>query len=238
MQGSTFEIRLQNPSGALVAGRDVHCVVVEEGVWSLPDGSKVEAFQYVSTRSDRTNSWIGERQTFSNVYSVPVILGQVMTMNDAAFKSFWSRGATRYAHAEYGGDFFTGKHLGSGTVHPDSADETVGVIVIESGHAKTTGVDFEAGRGPTAVGSYTTSSYSYNFAEPFETVPAVTVLSTPEMKGADGCWPVLTSDPTPSSFGVAVDEDQLMDKERWHLGEHLDYIAFSTEGPIRLFSHT
>ena len=42
------KIRLQNPSGKSLEGRDVHCVVVEEGSWTMPDGRKIEAKSYES----------------------------------------------------------------------------------------------------------------------------------------------------------------------------------------------
>lgn len=232
VDGSSFQIRLQNPSEESISGRDVHCFAVEEGVWSLPDGRTVEAFLYTSTRTDNRQDWIGEAQTFSRPYSVPVILGQVTTFNDPRFVTFWSRGATRYAHAEDGGEFFTGKHIGSG-LESNRGAESIGVVVIEAGHQKGS-VELEAGRGPTEVQGYVDGRFVYDFVESFSSAPAVTVLSIPMMVGVDGCWPVLTSDSTPASFGVAVDEDQLADAERDHSGEFLDYLAFSVEGIVPL----
>jgi len=69
VQGASFEVRLQNPSNAAVSPRDVHCVIVEEGLWSLPTGQKIQAFRYTSTRTDAKGKWRGEAQTLAPGFS-------------------------------------------------------------------------------------------------------------------------------------------------------------------------
>ena len=59
----SFKIRLQNPSGKSLEVRDVHCVVVEEGSWTMPDGHTIEATTYDSKVTDRSDSWVGEEET-------------------------------------------------------------------------------------------------------------------------------------------------------------------------------
>lgn len=44
---SGFEILLQSPTGLPIEGRDVHCFIVEEGSWKLPDGTLIEAQRYL-----------------------------------------------------------------------------------------------------------------------------------------------------------------------------------------------
>ena len=90
----SFKIRLQNPSGKSLEGRDVHCVVVEEGSWTMPDGRKIEAKTYESKLTDHKSSWVGEEQTYTNSYSNPVVLGQVISYNDAKWSVFWSGGSS------------------------------------------------------------------------------------------------------------------------------------------------
>jgi hypothetical protein len=130
----SFKIRLQNPSDTtLKNGRDVHCVVVEEGSWVMPDGRKIEANTYVSKVTDYAqNSWVGEEQTYTNSYTNPVVLGQVMSFNDPKWSVFWSRGPNKLT-APSGSKLFTGKHVGEDNNARE--DETVGYIVIETGHA-------------------------------------------------------------------------------------------------------
>ena len=74
---TSFEIRLQRPiSEDLSLSRDVHCVVVEEGSWKMPDGRKIEANKYVSTVTDYAWSyWVGQRQIYANSYTDPIVLG-------------------------------------------------------------------------------------------------------------------------------------------------------------------
>jgi hypothetical protein len=58
---SAFDVRLQNPvDGAPVTPETVHCFVVEEGAWTLPDGRNIEARTYLSTITDENSSWVGE----------------------------------------------------------------------------------------------------------------------------------------------------------------------------------
>eukprot|EP00542_Grammatophora_oceanica_P015289 CAMPEP_0194045936 /NCGR_PEP_ID=MMETSP0009_2-20130614/18971_1 /TAXON_ID=210454 /ORGANISM="Grammatophora oceanica, Strain CCMP 410" /LENGTH=89 /DNA_ID=CAMNT_0038690985 /DNA_START=1 /DNA_END=267 /DNA_ORIENTATION=- len=83
---NSFDIRLQTPGSesAATGDREVHCVVMEEGVWMLPDGEHyAEAKKYTSTVTDRKQNWVGQSQALINTaVSYNVFLGQVMTSND------------------------------------------------------------------------------------------------------------------------------------------------------------
>jgi hypothetical protein len=54
------------------------------------------------------------------------------------------------------------------------------------------------------------------------------------MDGHNGSWAVLTKATSQNSMKVAVDKDQLGDNDRTHTDEQLDYIIFSTAGPVPL----
>jgi hypothetical protein len=56
------------------------------------------------------------------------------------------------------------------------------------------------------------------------------------MDGDDGTWVVLASIVSASSMNIAVDEDQIADKERKHPYEEVDYIVFSSAGAVKLTS--
>jgi hypothetical protein len=89
----SFQIMLQNPKGDALLALDVHCVVVEEGSWEMPDGRKIEANQYESTVTDFKNVWVGEAQLCGKLCSTGyIVLGQVMSYNDEGWSTFWSRG--------------------------------------------------------------------------------------------------------------------------------------------------
>jgi hypothetical protein len=228
-----FKIRLQNPkSDSLEGDRDVHCVVVEEGSWEMPDGRKIEATQYNSTVTDSKSSWIGEQQTYKNSYSNPVVLGQVMSYNDPKWSVFWSRGSNRVT-APANRNLFTGKHAGEDDT-ATRVPETVGYIVIEAGHATSGGIEIETARGPDLPVGYVQRSETYTFITEFSTTPAVAVLSQVAMDGGDGSWAVLAEISSTTSMQVAVDEDQIGNIGRSHTTEELDYAVFSAAGSVPL----
>ena len=78
-----FKVKLQNPGdGYSVGPETVYYLAVEEGVWQLPGGTKVEAQTYTSTVTNQDSSWVGEEQTYDRTYTDPVVVGQVMSAND------------------------------------------------------------------------------------------------------------------------------------------------------------
>ena len=230
---TSFEIRLQNPSELALTGRDVHCVVVEEGAWKLPDGRLIESQKYSSTVTDRKGSYNGQSQVYRNKYTKPVVLGQVMSYNDAMWSVFWSRSSSGQNSAPTSTSIITGKHVGEDSRTTRLA-EAVGFIVIESGHLKSNNIEIETGRGPDSFVGYTENKGIFNFNSRFGTTPVVAVLSQAAMDDSDGSWAVLTSNPSTTSVGVSVDEDQLADTERKHNTEEVNYAVFSSVGAIQL----
>lgn len=217
-----------------MSARDVHCVIVEEGAWKLGDGRKIEAKKYTSKVTDRKRSWKGEAQTYTNTYTAPVVLGQVMSSNDSKWSVFWCRGAGTTS-GPISTKLVTGKHVGEDWSRTRS-NEVVGYIVMETGHATSDGVEIETRRGKDiAVGYVQTKNNAYSFATPFAIDPAVAIVSQVAVDESDGSWAVLTSNPTKTQLGVAVDEDMIWDKERKHTTEELDYAVFSVAGLIPLY---
>ncbi|MGD2110168.1 MAG: trypsin-like peptidase domain-containing protein, partial [Phycisphaerae bacterium] len=128
---TSFDIRLQAAasSGTVVADT-VNCLVVEEGVWTV-DGVNIEAQTYNSTVTDQNNSWGGQAQSYGQSYSNPVVIGQVMSENDADWSVFWCRGTSKN-NPPTASTLYTGKTV---CEDPDAtrANETVGFIVFERG---------------------------------------------------------------------------------------------------------
>jgi hypothetical protein len=229
----SLEIRLQNPNNAAIqTPRQVNCVVVEEGRHKLPDGRIIVASKYESTVTDRKNSWIGEAKSMSSAVNQPIVLGQVMTFNDARWSVFWCRGST-VSNAPIPNQLFMGKHVGKDGFTVRLA-ETIGYIVLESGRATSSGIEIEARRGPRTVADYTSGTFMYPFTTPFAAAPRVAILSQVTMSGNDGSWPLIKANPSTTSMFVAVDEDQTTFTERIHPVEILDYAVFSATGPIVL----
>ena len=213
--------------------RPVNCLVVEVGEGEI-GGRKLEAQKYMTTRKDKKDDWVGEERTYTLDFSNPVVLGQVLSDNNAEFSVFWSRGSS-IAAAPSPESLRVGIHTGEdGSAR---LPEMVGYIVIEGGEQDVIdGVEFQANLGPRTVGGYVQSANSYSFAQSFVQVPAVVVVSQGGMNGNDGGWAVLTSQRTTSSFGLAVDEDQIVDNERDHINEMVFFAAFSHEGQFPMTS--
>ena len=209
----SFDIRLQIPGDVDTVNQNVHCVVVEEGSWSMPDGRIIEAQKYTSTVTDRKSSWNGQSQTYLASYTQPVVLGQVMTFNDPRWSVFWCRGSSQYNPPDPI-SLSTGKHVGE---DPDTTrdDETVGFIVIEAGHGDADGFKYEAKLGGDSVRGYdnAASGYPYTYSPSFATTP-VTIATLAAMDGNDGGWAILIGDQTASTLRVVIDEDQLNGSER------------------------
>jgi hypothetical protein len=239
--GSTsFEITLQivlATSGSIF--RVVHCVVVERGSWKMRDGRSIEARKYLSSVTDKATIFVGQQQKYLNKYKNPIVLGQVMTYNDPRWSMFWSRGSVE-TEAPDKENLWTGKHIG-GEVDTRT-DETVGYIVIETGHdtLTTTDIEIETKRG-IDVTAYVDGSVEYRldtFDNDFSEKPAVAVLSQAGMNGKYGSWAVLAEISSASVMKVALDEDGFNGNDRKGDAQVVDYIVFSAVGIVQLTTPT
>ena len=228
---TSFDVRLQNPSNGAVAADNLCYLVVEEGTWTI-DGVDLEAQKYTSTvTDDAPSTWVGEAQSYGQSYTSPVVLGQVMSENDAGFSVFWDQGDIR-GNPPTGSTLRTGK-----TVCEDSdvtrADETVGFIVVEAGHGTLAGVEYEAALGPDTVAGVTNAPpYAYTFQTPFATAPTVAVTTMAAVDGNNGGWAQIHGPTmaTATTLNLSIDEDQIGDTERSHTNEQVAYVAFA--GPV------
>jgi hypothetical protein len=229
VSGSSFELKLDRTDGqAGAVALDVSVVAVEEGVYTLAaDGVQMEAVKYTSTVTGNKSNWSAEARSFQNSYTTPVVVGQVMSTNDANWSVFWSMGSSRTNPVD-AANLNVGKHVGEDptTVR---ADETVGYIVIESGSGSINGVAYEAGLGSDTVRSFGNSAtpYSYSLTGGLSSASAA-ALSISGMDGADGAWAVL-SGATPlsgASVQMHVLEDQMNDTDNAHTTTQVGYLIF------------
>ena len=178
----------------------------------------MEAVKFTSTVTDRKGSWVGQAQSYSNTYANPVVVGQVMTYNDANFSAFWSRGATSLSPPS-SSTLFAGKHVGE-DIDTTRANETIGYIVIEAGSG-TVGSSGGAGGGPPGSGPGAVNSVNYvaglgtdtvrgvgdappyTYAATGLTDPASAVLSQAGADGNDGGWAILYG-PSPVTAEIAA----------------------------------
>jgi hypothetical protein len=229
VDGTSFEARLQSPSGNPVDGSDVFFTVVEEGSWQLPDGRNIEAHLVTSDGTNSKTYWGAaamERLTLEQDYSSPVVLGQVMSSNDERWSTFWSSNGHNNDPAEPG-NIYVGKHVGE---DPDTTrlPETLGVIVVEAGSGQINGVNYSFNVGADSVVGVDDGATAYPVGI---TAPEVVVAVQAGMDGGDGGWAVVTDHS--DSVSMAIDEDQVADAERSHTTEYVSYAAFESSFSYR-----
>ena len=226
--GTSFEVRVDRADGSSspVTGIAVHFLAVEQGVYNVAkDGVKMEAVRYTSTITDHNAAWLGQSRSYSNSYTNPVVVGQVMTYNDTDFSVFWARGTTR-SNPPSNTTLFTGKHVAE---DPDTtrSNETIGYVVIEEGLGSIEGIDYRAELGADSVqGVEDTPPYTYVLSGISSASEAV--VSSAGMDSSNGGWPLLYGGTPLStiSLNLAIDEDQLGDGERAHGTEQVAYLVF------------
>jgi hypothetical protein len=231
IDNSTFEVRMDRADGQTgpINPVDVTYVVVNEGVYNVEThGIKMEAVKFESTVTDETSSWVGEERSYQTVFTSPVVLGQVMTYNDANFSVFWARGSSQ-SNPPSASQLFVGKHVAQDS-NKTRANETIGYIVLEDGvttiQNSNLNVRLLAGLGPDSVSGISGNS-SYNYSISGLTGITTAVLSSAAMDGGDGGWPVLYGDTpfTTSTIQLSYDEDMVQDTERAHTSEQVAFLG-------------
>jgi len=223
---TSFDVWLQNPGGGPVVADTINYMVAEEGVWTI-NGVDIEAQTYLSTVTDSDSSWVGEAQTYSRTYTNPVVVGQVMSANDAAWSHFWDQGASR-TDPPSATALSTGKSVAEDS-NVVRVDETIGFIVFEASGGTLGGVQFEAALGAdTVLGIDDAPPYTYTFNTPFSSAPQVAVVTLAAVDGANGGYAQTLGSPqtTATQLFLSIDEDTIGDTERSHTSEQVAYVAF------------
>ena len=229
----SMEVRLQEPrnSSAVTSGT-VYCLVAEEGVNTLADGRRIEARRIVSTATHGRNVPLGlNAGTMQNVssqftsFTTPTVLGQVMTFDDPNFSVFHANDCETNVNPPYLSGFSDGicvtKMVGEDTT--TRGNETLGVIVIESGSGSYEGISYTAAVGPDAVVGVDNGAVNYSLGGQFEFATA-TILA---LDGNNGGWAVFLGAGAVggNTIALAIDEDQIQDTERVHINENVGYFA-------------
>ena len=222
---TSFDVRVDNAGLSAFSG-GVHFIAMEEGVYDVPGEYKLEAVKVDSSvTSGKSGGWQIGSQGYQQSYSNPVVVGQVMSANDADWSVFWSSSNSRTSPAN-SGSLNIGKHVGEDS-DTTRATETLGYFVIESTSGGTIdGLDFTAGVGNDTIRGVGNGTYQYSDVSPSGASTAV--LSTAGMDGGDGGWAALIgSNPLSStgSIALSIDEDQLRDSERNHTTEQVAYFV-------------
>jgi hypothetical protein len=232
-----FEIRLQRADTltTALAGEKVYCLAAEEGTWRLSDGRRFEAKKYNSTRVDRKGSWVGELRAYGQTYTSPVVLGQIMSYNDARWSVFWARGSSS-STAPSSSVLYTGLSVGEDRTTA-RVSETVGYMVFDAGAGTANGVNYESKLGTDIVRGWDDSAtgYAYTFTRSYAG-PRLAVVSQAAMDGSDGSFAYIrgSSGLSSTTIRLVADEDRMRDSERSHSTEQVSYFVIDQPAVLDL----
>jgi len=236
---SSFQIRIQGWEDTSASAGDVHCMVMDEGAHTLPDGRLVEAH---SVLSDLTNGQFATDGGWSlalmedvsasivHNYTAPVVQASVMSYNDnRASVPFITDCDSRQNHPFMTGmadGICVGKHIGQ--IADSRAPETIGYIIGETGIGTINNVFYELALGVDSVAGNNAGNTggTYNVTRDH----TMAVLTQAGEDGGNGSYAVLYSnDPLPANdINLAVDEDTFTgDTTRNHTNEPVYYWAFA-----------
>jgi len=230
---TSMQVRLQRPrNSAAVTSGDVYCFIAEQGINTLPDGRRIEARRVISTVTHGRFVPLGlSPTTMQNVsgqfsgFTTPTVLGQVITFNDSDFSVFHANDCEASGNPPYLSDFADGICVTKMVTEDNTtrANETLGIIVIESGSGSFEGISYTSAVGPNSIPGVANGGANYNLGGQFE-FAAATILG---LNGNNGGWAVFLGAGAVggTTLSLAIDEDQIIDTDRAHIAENVGYFA-------------
>jgi hypothetical protein len=231
INSTSFEVKVQNPSGQQVPPTLVHYLVVEEGIWSLPNGLRLEAGKYNTSTVGENNNWAYDTRNYGQIFSGNlIVLHQVMTYNDSTWiTTYCSKSDSRKTPPSSTDPNFRIALNGAEAVNSHET-ETIGYIIIEEGYGTLGGVKYEAKQSADNIRGFDDTPPDYTvFSQSFSTTPQVVVSSQLEMDGGNGGW-VVDHTINKTHCGLMIDEDQVSDSERSHTTETCGFLVFENTG--------
>jgi len=230
---SSFETRIQQfENSNVVSASDVHCLVVDSGAYTLPDGLEIEAYTVDADQTAGLNvpgGW-GDvnmedvTSTLTHSYDDMIVLGQVMSFSDANASAIVTNNcASRGVRPDPTG-FCIGKHIGQ--INNTRATETIGYIVVDAKIGTLNDVAYRFSRGADQGGGVGNGApHTYNVGLNYDTG----VLTQAGMDGGHGGWAVLYgNDPlSGNALDYAIEEEVVAgDTSRNHTTEEMFYALF------------
>lgn len=224
---------------------DVHCIIAEEGVNTLPDGRQVQAITQlvngVSGLSTSDPSFLGNTVNISGQvasgFTSPIALGAVISSNDSRAVAFHGNDCESRANhpfqANVADGICVGYHIGQQADDPVYAAETVGVIIVDEGSGTVGVFDYVIERGADFIDGVSNNGESYTVAGDFE----IGVATQAGEDGGQGGWAVLFgNDPLSNNqLSLAIEEETVAgDTSRTHTREVVDYWIFDLLPPPQL----
>lgn len=218
---------------------DVHCIIVDEGTHTLPDGRQVQAITQLVTdvlglEAGNFEETVDIGGLVSAGFANPIALGAVISSNDARATAFHAndcegRGNEPFLSGPTDG-ICVGYHIGQQSdVAPPAqsyAAETVGVIIVDEGSGRVGVFDYVIARGPNSIDGVGNNGAAYAVSGDFE----IGVATQAAENGGQGGWAVLLgADPLPNNqILLGIDEEIVAgDASRSHIEEIVDYWLFS-----------
>ncbi len=233
VQSTTFQAKLDNPSGGNSDSAAIYYFALEEGRHSTLDGILVEAgkINAVNTvgRNSKDNTW-GNISFAHDFASPPALFSQVMTTNDPtwvteAIQTITADGAQsamEIAETEATSAFGDGNQ--------DHKDETIGWVAIEDNKKGTiNGIPFEIKTTKDIFG-HTDPDVQTEFSQTFQSPPLV-ITDLRTRSSDDGGWAAIKRKTT-ANILVHVEEDNVFDIERSHPKEDVSIMALDGHSPL------
>lgn len=236
VSSTSAQVRLQEPgSSTLATNETIHWIVVDEGAYDTPE-IKFEAFKYLSTVTDgKTAGYTGETQSYTNSYTSPAVLGSIESYNDTNFSYFYAKGSGANATLPSSSSLITGKHVAEDS-NTSRNNETISVLVVESGHGTLNNgdIEYEANQTTTAPVDRIEENppYTVSFSTPFSSTPTVAIVSQNGISGSDGPSVNMYGNSILSTTNIdlAVMEDEITDTEQTGNTENLSYFVLESSG--------
>ena len=220
VQSDRFTMYLQEPpdEDGLHTTERVTWIVLEAGIWELPDGRRLEVGTVDTSATVHRTSQIWEQVSFSGSFTAtPVIMSQVQTTNDTSYVSTRQNDltSTGFKVAMEEEESSTAAH---GT-------ETIGYLAIESGAGVWGALQFEAGY----TGDTVTDEWSgLNFTNAFTSAPGL-LAALGTYDGRDNAHLRYTN-LTATGAQVKIEEDTTLDSEVVHSTEIVVYLVIEGQG--------
>lgn len=205
----------------------VEWIVIEQGTWVFPDGTKVEAYLHeTSTVRSNANAALGTDINYSHTYtSAPAVLHTVNTFNDSRWiaSSVWAPSANRQSPPTNTG--FRIALEGAEAINTHGS-ESIGWLAIEPGSGTNLGNNYAAGiTAGLDVDRHSDECQNITYGISFSGAPNV-VSKHNTMNGINGAWVRDCLNGNNASFNVHMDEDQVGDIERTGIPEYVAWLAF------------
>ena len=227
--GTGFQVKAQRPvNSTAVTASNVYCTISESGVYTYP--IKYEAHTVESDQTNYGSDWAVTRMENVSAapyklqsYTQPVVIGQVMSYNNANFSTFWTNNCVSRGGNPTNTAICVGKHTGQVTPNNPNA-ETLGYFIAEEAEYFMANAFVKIELGADSVAG-TNNSPPYNYSLPRNYSYATATQAAED--GGNGGWAVLYGNsPVSTVLQLAIEEDTVAgDKTRTHTKEHVAYWA-------------